>query len=523
MRIFTAVFATLFLFGCASAGRLERPLDELPPSELEARLQGDLRAVLIYRAGLDRTVAFVRSRPDLFPQTTQGTSRAYSADEREQIRQTWRVFLDYQMALDSVGRYHRDFNDLSGTARNDSFVITYAAFLAQYRFGLEFLEATRFQPAVAVILNEPVPELGLEGDSYAQFRYRYLHLGRATEFAALSGIYEVLPGRRLSGEYMQAIPTDQEYLWSAGIWTGPTMTLANGMRILGNLGRSVWMPVQAGVAEWMGDTRVVSLERALISPAQIEQLRTQLEPGDILLERREWYLSNIGLPGFWSHAALYIGSPEKRSEFFRDAEMQAWLAARGANEFEQLIRRSHSQAYENSQQLDHGHRPEVIEAMSEGVSFTSLEHSAAADSIAVLRPRLPRTAKAEAILRAFAFAGRPYDFDFDFRTDRELVCTELVFRAYEPARGTNGLRLPLVTMLGRPTLPANEFARLFDGEYGAAAQQFELIVFLDGIEGQGRAIEADVGTFRTSWRRPKWHVIVQGEPEEGPPPTAGSG
>ncbi len=36
-----------------------------------------------------------------------------------------------------------------------------------------------------------------------------------------------------------------------------------------------------------------------------------MEPGDIIVARQNWYLSNIGLPGFWPHAELYVGTPEE--------------------------------------------------------------------------------------------------------------------------------------------------------------------------------------------------------------------
>ena len=158
--------------------------------------------------------------------------------------------------------------------------------------------------------------------------------------------------------------------------------------------------------------------------------------------------------------------------------------------------------YARSLTREGDHPRRVLEALSEGVVFTSLEHSAAADALAVLRPRLPPAERPAALVRAFGYAGRPYDYDFDFRTDAALVCTELVYKAYEAA----GLRFPVVEILGRPVLPANELARRFDADFGAAAQQFDLILFVDGHERSGVAVEASVEKFRQSWRRPKWRV-----------------
>ena len=112
-------------------------------------------------------------------------------------------------------------------------------------------------------------------------------------------------------------------------------------------------------------------------------------------------------------------------------------------------------------------------------------------------------------MRAFHYAGRPYDFNFDFATDSELVCTELVYKSYEPATGMRGLNLPLEEMLGRKLLPANLIAKQFDEQYGTPAAQFEFIAFLDGNERAGKAGESDLKEFRQSWRRPKWNILVQ--------------
>jgi hypothetical protein len=161
---------------------------------------------------------------------------------------------------------------------------------------------------------------------------------------------------------------------------------------------------------------------------------------------------------------------------------------------------------------EHEHLPRVVEAISEGVSLTTLEHSADCDALAVLRPRLPKPEQALAVLRAFQYHGRPYDFDFDFATDSELVCTEVVFKAYEPGAATRGLRLPLVEMLGRKVMPANEIIRQLDAQWGTAEQQFEVVVFLDGHELKG-AVERGAAELRASWRRPKWHIVTQNLPK----------
>ena len=290
------------------------------------------------------------------------------------------------------------------------------------------------------------------------------------------------------------------------------LTAKNALKVVQKSAQSAWLPVQAGVSEWMGDTKVYRPGRALISQAQIKQFQPKLSPGDVLLERREWYVSNIGLPGFWSHAALYIGTQQERREFFADEDTQAWVKQQGETrgDLEALLEAQYPKAYEQSlAPQEHGHVVRIIEAISEGVSFTTLEHSADCDSLAVLRPRLSKAQKAQALVRAFHYAGRPYDFNFDFATDSELVCTELVYKAYEPSSDFRGLTFPLVEMLGRKVTPANEIAKQFDAQCETPEQQFDLVIFLDGRERQTKAVEASLAEFRTSWKRPKWHVLTQ--------------
>ena len=127
----------------------------------------------------------------------------------------------------------------------------------------------------------------------------------------------------------------------------------------------------------------------------------------------------------------------------------------------------------------------------------------AGDYMAGLRPRVSKLDKAKAVATAFAQFGKPYDFDFDFATDDTLVCTELVFRAYQPRADTAGVSLDLREMAGRSTLPANDIAAQYARDVGTSQQQFDFVVFVDASEKERRAFISDERAFLMTPRTPQ--------------------
>ena len=438
------------------------------------------------RGVLARVIAFMDAEPGLFPKQKPRSDRVVRADQREQILRAWAAFGDGMATLDTLNAERQAAWAAGGMRAGQELQRLRAAFLAQYRFALEFLHRAERDPTLDLVLNEAAPELGLQAGGYDQLEQRFLSVSAATRFSALEafGAASDPPPELAAG-----IEEDREVIWKMGRGRGPLLTLKNAGEIMTQVALWAWLPVQTQVADFMGDTKVWRPGRSLISAEQLRALRPRLMPGDVMLTRRDWYLSNVGLPGYWTHAALYMGSAEERHQAFGPA---------APDPSEPLPRLD-----------DDPHEPLVIEAIGEGVVYTSLEHAGDSDALVVLRPRLSAAVKARAMRRAFGYAGRPYDFGFDFRTDSEIVCTELVYKSYRSDPELPGLRLPLVSIVGRPALPANEIARLFADEDGEPDAQFDLVAFIDGDERTGTASESTRSEFLESWRRPKWHIVAR--------------
>jgi hypothetical protein len=161
------------------------------------------------------------------------------------------------------------------------------------------------------------------------------------------------------------------------------------------------------------------------------RLDSLLEPGDVLICRHDRALTNLFLPGYWPHAALYVGSEADRERLgvrIDDERMARWSGDR-----------------------------RVLEALKDGVLFRPLETTLEVDAVAVIRPRLEPPEIAHGIARATEHEGKLYNFDFDFFRSDRLVCTEVVYRAFD---GLGPVSIPLRERSGRQTLSAEDLLDL---------------------------------------------------------------
>lgn len=152
-----------------------------------------------------------------------------------------------------------------------------------------------------------------------------------------------------------------------------------------------------------------------------------LKPGDVIVTRHAKALTNLFFPGFWPHAALYVGTPEQREAAKIDLDptkQRIWI--------DNIC---------------------VLEAQKDGVRLRPLRETLTVDKFVVLRPNLEPDSIRHAIERAVLHEGKMYNFDFDFFNSDRIVCTEVIYRAYD---GLEDLRFPLRERAGRKTLSAED-------------------------------------------------------------------
>lgn len=200
-----------------------------------------------------------------------------------------------------------------------------------------------------------------------------------------------------------------------------------------------------------------------VTPRVLAKAGSVLKPGDVLVTRHDDAMSNLFLPGFWPHAAFYIGDRAQREAL--------GLEVVGAEDFC------------------------LVEAKKDGVKFRNLAETLAVDAFVVLRPTVSEAVIKDAIGKAVSHVGKRYDFLFDFSCADRLACTEVVYRSYH---GVGGVNFRLNTKAGRQCMSAES---LLDQSVGRGWFEPVMIYGVAGIkvvEGE-RAREVLRGSYASGW------------------------
>ena len=532
VRIRRRIVVAIALASLALVGRLgvwwtEQPtaLTRLTEAEFETAFVLDAQRYRTHAAALDR----LNDRLAAADVPRAGKEAMLTPEEEALLRESWVAMSDVAMDLDQLRRFWEDWYryDPSRVERAEhvrSFLLTYAAELALYEAGARLSQRILANNNAVHFLDAPHPDAGLPSGTFSRFREQVLGTRDQARIVAgeqyIDTVGKGLHARREAsrlgvGWLWDAVQRHEANIDRVAPIDRAALTVRADTQLLKRSVQRTWFPIQKNTAEWMGDVRVRRIGWYLVDDATIAQVEPLLQPGDILMSRKNWYLSNVGLPGFWPHGLLYTGTPEQFTAYFDDASVRAWLATQPG---EPAGLGAHLAATNPVAWADFlaGHPAgddaeaepwKVIEAISEGVSFNTWGH-AAGDYLAAMSPRFGKVERARAMVRAFEQYQRPYDFDFDFATDHAVVCTELVWRAWRTEDDLPGLDLPLVRLAGRMTLPANELARIYDEQADDPNRELDFVFFIDAHEKDQTVVISDEAAFRASWKRTKWDVVT---------------
>jgi hypothetical protein len=129
-----------------------------------------------------------------------------------------------------------------------------------------------------------------------------------------------------------------------------------------------------------------------------------LSPGDILVERTPFRLTDKLIPGYWGHIAVYIGTEND----LRD--MGIW----------DDINITYQQNIMDGKV--------IVEALRDGVQLNTVAHFLNVDDLAIMHDNNEtmedRTLR---ILRVINQLGKEYDFEYDIEDNSKIVCSELVY------------------------------------------------------------------------------------------------
>ena len=412
----------------------------------------------------------------------------YLPDESRAIRHLFIRYIGYRKELLHLARVYIGFKKVKDESLRDRCFLTgYGAAAVALEAGRTFVARYRDNDHARAKLNEGEPGW-LESGQFEIVYHSVTDRHHLDLFKTYGRIFKTQTGR-----WERDGVASVDFAWVAdrigrGQDAVDSIELNPVRAWLSRIGRRLEQDVnvpfyeaQKMMAIIMGDTRIVQREPFISEHLVQQTLATiQLQPGDIILERRNWYLSNAFLPGFWPHCALYVGTPTE-------------LKAMGID-YDALD----AEAIAAHQRPDHGHQRVILEAISEGVVFTSAEHSMHADYVAVLRPRLTHAQKAQVIRNAFRYHGRPYDFGFDFADESKLVCSELIYYSFGDL-----LKLELEPVLGKSVVTPVGIMNKYVRELGRSGAQLDFVLFLDTPPGEHIARRADEKACRESASRPK--------------------
>lgn len=183
----------------------------------------------------------------------------------------------------------------------------------------------------------------------------------------------------------------------------------------------IWSDFFGTVSENIGNTAglVEGREGKLYKDEAVTaNVESNLRPGDILIERTPFRLTDKLIPGYWGHVAVYVGTKEEL------LSMGIW------DDLNVTYNADSNRTYQDDfLNIEDSTNPKaIVEALRDGVQLNSIEHFLNVDDLAIMHDENESESnRIQRIKEVIKQLGKEYDFEYDIDDNSKIVCSELVY------------------------------------------------------------------------------------------------
>ena len=279
---------------------LPSTLAHLHSEEIDRQVNEDLQRLKKVSAAIEdlRTTA-AALHSELGGRLAAENRDYYTPEEEDQIRWLFVSYLAQRAALVRMVTLYSGFESVRDPdLKARAFVVGLAAATTLYETSLRLIDTYGDQPRLRRKLNEPEPNWGLAAGIFDKIHDNVADHHNLSKSQELAHYFEEKSPEWRSAE----VWPKEDFDWLEGRIVeavGYVRTHQAGQdrsslaRLRERVASDAYKPVyavQSLVSEWIGDAKIVN-RPPFISVTQIAEMEEMLEPGDILLERRNWYLS----------------------------------------------------------------------------------------------------------------------------------------------------------------------------------------------------------------------------------------
>lgn len=228
--------------------------------------------------------------------------------------------------------------------------------------------------------------------------------------------------------------------------------IGNSFKVQGDFWNKVGNGIVYGISKGFGNSVGMLQTRhgkLFMNHDFMKEVKAEMQPLDMLFEKTPFRATDRFIPGYYGHAAIYIGNEAQLKE------LGIWDHP--------VVQKFH---------MDIKLGKTIVEALRPGVQINTFRHFTDIDDFALVRRKFEMTKEdiTDHIVRALNQVGKKYDFGFNTEVPDTIVCSELHYTVWRD------IEFDTTRILGRETIDVDQVVI-----QATSGMPFEpIMMYLDG-------------------------------------------